>query len=136
MNIIALYNRRQFHSKYRARAFQRPSNKERTERKLSIRNRTQLLLRKYPEIRRFKRQERDWIKTGSSRGRLCHYYIQVGNKCIGVVKRSYAHPVERHDLAFGIANSKRRVQPRRARPSIWLQTGKKYGFVRKADHFD
>ena len=84
--------------------FQRPSKKERTSLKLSILSRT---LRKYQEIRRFKRQERDWIKTGSSRGCLCHYYMIVGRKCIGVVKRSYAHPVELDDLAFGIANSKK-----------------------------
>lgn len=109
MNIVALYNRRQFHSNYMSWGFQRRSNKEGTELKLSILSRTQLLLRKSQEIRRFKRQERDWIKTGSSRGRLCHYYMIVGKKCIGVLKRSYAHPVERHDLAFGIANSKRRV---------------------------
>lgn len=48
-----------------------------TELQLSILSRTQLLLKKSQEIRRFKGQEGDWIKTGSSRGRLCHYYLRI-----------------------------------------------------------
>jgi hypothetical protein len=33
-------------------------------------------------------------------------HLIVGTRGIGVVKRSYAHPVELNDNAFGIANSK------------------------------
>lgn len=51
-------------------------------------------------------------------------------------------PVELHDLAFGIANSKssskstRRVQLRGAHPPICKQTGKRYGFVRQTTSID
>lgn len=57
--------------------FQRQDFEEGTELLFSILSRTQLLLRNYQEIRRFQGQEGDWIKTGSSRGRLCHYYLRI-----------------------------------------------------------
>jgi len=65
-------------------------------------------------------------------------HMIVGTRGIGAMPI----PVELHDLAFGIANSKasskstRRVQLRGARPPICKQTGKRYGFVRKADYLD